>query len=598
MRIAIFAADVNDAATLVPWGIRFARANQGELLVVLGKRAKGKPKWEEIELPVEPIEDPLLRAVQVAIEAEHHEFPPPELRDSAPVHGELITPGEPAGEPSPTLEIQVQRIKAVAPEREFTESISNLDVGLLLVPAHEPSKSRRMETDWEQHLMRHATCETMIVRGRPPAGQAHLAILVVSTGDDETDIALLRGLQLAGREPERVSLLFVSRQVEQISDDLTIQTAVAQRQFDRLLQNTKAKTTGMQKTVVIDENLNAAIEKHCLAHPIDLVIIGTRNLKKIEKLLHASDASQSTYALAGIREGEPLVHRIWKGLRSQIRRRVPQLQREGRIRLVEWLQTSSRFDFDFVALLSLSTLIATLGLIRNSTSVVIGAMLVAPLMTPLIGMGFALVQGNEKLIKHATRSIYLGFALAFGLAVLTSWFVPDFPIQSEILARGAPDLLDLIVAFLSGVAAAYAMGRPNLVSALPGVAIAAALVPPIATSGIGVGLWIEDLLWASGAETVVNRLDLAVGAMLLFLTNIVAITLGTAVVFWAVGIDSRVEAKPEDTRRQRIWPRYWFIGFVILSIVLAGVMTWRNGIHRVHEPNSTSQPEEIPISLN
>ena len=216
-------------------------------------------------------------------------------------------------------------------------------------------------------------------------------------------------------------------------------------------------------------------------------------------------------------------------------------------------------------------------------------MLVAPLMTPLIGTGFALVQGNEKLIRNAIRSVYLGFALAFGLAILTSWFVPEFLIQTEILSRGAPDLLDLIVAFLSGVAAAYAMGRPNLISALPGVAIAAALVPPIATSGIGVGLWIEDLLWSEGASILSDRLDLAVGAMLLFLTNIVAIILGTAVVFWAVGIDSRVEAKPEDTRPRRIWPRYWFIACVILSILLAGLMTWRNGIHRAHERESAPQ---------
>ena len=152
-----------------------------------------------------------------------------------------------------------------------------------------------------------------------------------------------------------------------------------------------------------------------------------------------------------------------------------------------------------------------------------------------------------------------------------------------MLSRDAPNILDLIVAFLSGIAAAYAMGRPNLISALPGVVIAAALVPPVATSGIAVGLWIEGLIWSEASSLVADRLDLAIGSMLLFLTNIVAITLGTAVVFWAVGIDSRVEAKPEDTRPRRIWPRYWFIGFVVLSFLLAGLMTWRNGIHRAHE---------------
>jgi uncharacterized membrane protein len=130
-----------------------------------------------------------------------------------------------------------------------------------------------------------------------------------------------------------------------------------------------------------------------------------------------------------------------------------------------------------------------------------------------------------------------------------------------------------------------------LISALPGVVIAAALVPPVATSGIALGLWVEGLIWSEAASTVADRLDLAIGSMLLFLTNIVAITLGTAVVFWAVGIDSRVESKPEDTRPGRIWPRYWFIGFVVLSLLLAGLMTWRNGIHRAHErEEQTAKP--------
>ena len=90
-----------------------------------------------------------------------------------------------------------------------------------------------------------------------------------------------------------------------------------------------------------------------------------------------------------------------------------------------------------------------------------------------------------------------------------------------MLARGSPGVFDLIVAFVSGMAAAYASGRPNLVSALPGVAIAAALVPPIATAGLGLaaGQW-----------------QLAAGALLLFLTNIVAIVLGAACSLWAVGI--------------------------------------------------------------
>ena len=97
----------------------------------------------------------------------------------------------------------------------------------------------------------------------------------------------------------------------------------------------------------------------------------------------------------------------------------------------------------------------------------------------------------------------------------------DWEITPEISNRGSPTLVDLLIAFISGIAAAYANGRPNLISALPGVAIAAALVPPVASSGIA---------------AVSNRPDVAFGAASLFLTNIVAIVLGTGCAFWAVGI--------------------------------------------------------------
>ena len=122
-------------------------------------------------------------------------------------------------------------------------------------------------------------------------------------------------------------------------------------------------------------------------------------------------------------------------------------------------------------------------------------------------------------------------------------------------ARGAPNLLDLVVALASGVAGAYAMGRPNLISALPGVAIAAALVPPIATAGLA--LTMGDFVLSGGAT-------------LLFFVNIIAIVLGTAITFWCVGISTREKGE----RPAQNWPRYWFLGFVIMSFLLAAIMTY------------------------
>jgi uncharacterized hydrophobic protein (TIGR00271 family) len=168
----------------------------------------------------------------------------------------------------------------------------------------------------------------------------------------------------------------------------------------------------------------------------------------------------------------------------------------------------------------LSTLIAGGGLIQNSPAVVIGAMLVAPLMTPLLGAGLALVHANRVLFAGTITTVARGFVVAFVLGVLLGLLVPH-DLTDEMLARGSPGVFDLAVAFVGGIAAAYATGRPNLLSALPGVAIAASLVPPIATSGLAVAT--ADVRLASGAA-------------LLFLSNILAIVMGTAVSFWAVGI--------------------------------------------------------------
>jgi uncharacterized hydrophobic protein (TIGR00271 family) len=202
--------------------------------------------------------------------------------------------------------------------------------------------------------------------------------------------------------------------------------------------------------------------------------------------------------------------------------RVPQLEREHRIDLVERVESDAAWDFDFFALMLLSTTIAALGLIQNSLAVVIGAMLVAPLMMPLLGLGLAVVQGNGRLAQRAGRAVVLGFVTAYLLGILVGLLVPSYQQPSaEMLARDWPDSIDLWVAFISGLAAAYAASRPGLLAALPGVAIAAALVPPLATSGLA---------------TAIGEYDLALGALLLFLTNGVAIVFASAISLWVGGI--------------------------------------------------------------
>ena len=140
--------------------------------------------------------------------------------------------------------------------------------------------------------------------------------------------------------------------------------------------------------------------------------------------------------------------------------------------------------------------------------------------------------------------------------------------SAELLSRCFPSTLDLCVAFLSGVAAAYASGRPNLLSALPGVAIAAALVPPIATSGICAAL----------GET-----SMALGALLLFFTNIVAIVLGTACSVWAVGIRGSHQHGPFSSWMHRV-------AFALIMLMCGlGIYEWL--------PNKLYVPPELTATL-
>ena len=200
-------------------------------------------------------------------------------------------------------------------------------------------------------------------------------------------------------------------------------------------------------------------------------------------------------------------------------------------------------------MMALSTSIASLGLIQNSIAVVIGAMLVAPLMTPLIGAGWALVQGNVALFRQSLRAMLFGVAGGFLLGVVLGRLMPRDELTPEILARSTPDLLDLMVALVSGVAAAYAMGRRNVSAALPGVAIAAALVPPLSCVGIAVAF---------------ERPTVAMGAGILLLANLAAIILGSALTFRLIGVRYiRLRSDPAG------WARRSLLSLVLIATGLA-----------------------------
>ena len=182
----------------------------------------------------------------------------------------------------------------------------------------------------------------------------------------------------------------------------------------------------------------------------------------------------------------------------------------------------------FLTLMVLSTLLATIGLYANSTPVIIGAMILAPLMAPIISLSMALTRQDDNLLTASLKTLFMGLCTALGFAAITSFIIPMEVVTSEIANRLSPSLLDLGVAVISGVAGAYAHARVSAAKSMAGVAIAVALVPPLAVTGIGIG-WLD--------------FHIAWGALLLFLTNLAGIVFAASLTFLALGFAPFVRAK-------------------------------------------------------
>lgn len=214
-----------------------------------------------------------------------------------------------------------------------------------------------------------------------------------------------------------------------------------------------------------------------------------------------------------------------------------------------------RYLVRFTVLLFLSTVIAAQGVISDSTATVIGAMIIAPLMTPIVAATAALMMGNG---PRAWRSLLLVAAGVLGVIIVAALLgilgihVVDFNTNSQITARVSPRLLDLIIALAAGSAGAFAMSRDDVADSLPGVAISIALVPPLCVVGISLsgGQWAD-----------------AWGALLLFLTNFLSILLAGGAVFALLGLGTAATEDMSHLNKGRAY-RIITIGVLLVAIPL------------------------------
>lgn len=195
------------------------------------------------------------------------------------------------------------------------------------------------------------------------------------------------------------------------------------------------------------------------------------------------------------------------------------------------LEMYSKPSVSFFVLILLSTAIATFGLILDSASVIIGAMVVAPLLTPIFAFSLALIILRTKQVFQSLLLLFAGTVLSIGISFICAYtvsFIDGTPLafNEEILSRTDPNFLYFLVALVSGMAGAYTYAKPNLKESIAGIAIAVALVPPLAVTGIGI----------AG-----NNVHVFLSSLLLYTSNLLGISFGSILIFILLGFGKEIE---------------------------------------------------------
>lgn len=289
--------------------------------------------------------------------------------------------------------------------------------------------------------------------------------------------------------------------------------------------------------------------------PDDLIMLGFSQKAELSQQIHSGDLNHQILNKA---EGPVLLvsqlaqkETIGGFLQRQYYRWNPTLTKVEQSEIIWQGQKSAEPTLDYIMMIVLSAALATFGLLANSPAVIIGAMLVAPLMQPLAALAIGLVRAQIALIQRASITLIQGVMVALLLSILLGRLVNVESPTSEMLARGTPSLLDAGVALVSGLVAAYAISRKDIPAALAGVAIAAALMPPICT--IGLGIAAQDAALASGAA-------------LLFLTNIAFIVGAESLIFLWMGL------RPAPRQNNMPLTGLWWAGLTFIIVIVVSVL--------------------------
>jgi uncharacterized hydrophobic protein (TIGR00271 family) len=224
--------------------------------------------------------------------------------------------------------------------------------------------------------------------------------------------------------------------------------------------------------------------------------------------------------------------------------------------IIESIKKNIEFKGTNLWTLIFAIFIASIGLNVNSTAVIIGAMLISPLMGPIMGIGLGLGIFDFLLIKRAFKNLLIAVTISLITSTIYFAITPLHEAQSELLARTTPTIWDVLIALAGGLAGIVASSRKNISNVIPGVAIATALMPPLCTAGYGLGT---------------GHFYYFIGAFYLFLINCVFISISTFIIvrFLKFKPAHYVDKETEKKVRKYIW------GIAILTIIPSVLLAYR-----------------------
>ena len=241
----------------------------------------------------------------------------------------------------------------------------------------------------------------------------------------------------------------------------------------------------------------------------------------------------------------------------KITEKLPYNERET---VLQRLRDESEVGHGYWLFLMTSVIITMFGLLLNSSPIVIGGMIVAPLLYPLIMTGASIITNREKILKQMIILVAKSTLVAVVVSVFVTLLSPVSEPTNEILVRTSPNLIDLVIALSAGLAGAYAVTVKQKYASLTGVAVAAALVPPLSIIGYGLAI---------------GSMSIMIGALLLYATNLIAVVLSTIIIFYLLGFGpGRKLENQEHAKRNTMISAIAFMVIVsVLSFVLFNTVT-------------------------